>query len=208
MQRGSCLLLTAQSSPRNLLCKRSLRTYIPRRPLGPVFLDPLRPDNWIKLYILILILSGHSPKRPFVVTILSTVCSVPPPLVPQVLRIIPFAVHASMLPVGTVWCGKETPSACTSCVPQAFMESQVSPESCFFGWSLLEFLLGLYSHSSPHSPQTSSPSSFLFCHHTRCYFYHRAFSLFTEKTEAISRNSTNMESNVLIVTSCRNMGDR
>ena len=98
-----CLVPTRQSCPRNVFCKRSLRTHIPRRPLELASLEVLRPDNRIKLYILILFLSGHSKPSPSGSPLHT--CWVPPPLGPWVLSITPFTSHTPAVPVGALRAG-------------------------------------------------------------------------------------------------------
>lgn len=143
------MILTGQSSPRDLFCKRSLGTYLARL-LGPVSMEILRPDNQIKLYILILFCSCN-----FLVMILSTVCLVPPPLEPQVLRIIPFTIP-TIHPQGLCCVGKELllPHPLLACP-----RNQLSRECCFLRKSLLGFVVNSLPSSAHWLLQISSTIS-------------------------------------------------
>lgn len=132
-------------------------------PLRPISLEILRPDNWMKLYIPILFLSGYFPNCHLLVMILSTGTPGSKDDIPDTY----ITVHTQCLWVHEVWEGN---SLCIpSCRAQAF-----SDEGCFLRRSLLEFLLGLGANPLPMlrlGKQISPPSSFLFCHHIRPCFY-------------------------------------
>ena len=103
-------------------------------------------------------------------------------------------VHTQFLWVHEVWEGN---SVCIpSCRAQAF-----SDEGCFLRRSLLEFLLGLGANPLPMLRLGGDFSSLLISvlPPYQTLLLPRTFALFIEKTKAMGRNSTNMQSDLCIM---------
>lgn len=139
-------------------------------PLRPISLEILRPDNWMKLYIPILFLSGYFPNCHLLVMILPTVCLLSSPLGPQDQRMTSL-IHTSQYihsACGSMRCGKEILSAS---LPAGLRPSPM--KVAFWGGLSWNFCWVWEPIPSPCSAlaEISPPSSFLFCHHIRPCFY-------------------------------------
>lgn len=175
-------------------------------PLRPISMEILRPDNWMKPYIPILFPS---------VTVQTVTCRLwsspqsacyPLHWDPRIKGWHPSYITVHTQCCGSVKCGKEILSA------SLHAGRRPSPmKVAFWGGLSWNFCWVWEPIASPCSALANRDFSFLVISVLPQYqtlLLPRTFALFIEKTKAMDRNSTNMQSDLCIVMSCWNMGGK